>query len=54
MKSQKQSNKSPRPFKNNNSARDWSGGSGSQGFIPGGKPAVRTKKVEDTPPKSEK
>lgn len=50
MKSQKQSNKAPRPFKNKNSRRDWSGGSGSGGFIPGPKLVQRVKKPDSARP----
>ncbi len=49
MRSQKQNNKAPRPFKNKNSGRDWSGGSGSGGFIPGRKLLPRVKKPEVSP-----
>jgi hypothetical protein len=34
MRSQKQNNRSPRPFKNQHAAGRWSGGSGGGGFIP--------------------
>lgn len=49
MRSQKQNNKAPRPFKNKNSGRDWSGGSGSGGFIPGRKVLPQVKKPEVSP-----
>lgn len=35
MRSQKQGNKAPRPFKNNSSQHGWSGGNSGGGFIPG-------------------
>ncbi len=47
MRSQKQNNKAPRPFKNKNNSQGWTGGSGSTGFIPGPKPVVRVKKADD-------
>lgn len=47
MKSQKQNNKAPRPFKNKNSGRDWSGGSQSSGFIPKPKPKPQIVKKKD-------
>ena len=49
MKSQKQSNKAPRPFKNKGSGRDWSGGSQSSGFIPAPKPKPKIVKKSDAP-----
>jgi hypothetical protein len=49
MKSQKQTNKPPRPFKSGSAARSW--GNKDAGFIPGQKPAVKLKKpVPVTPP----
>ena len=50
MRSQKQTNRAPRPFKNNQSAGKWTGGSGSSGFIPGPKVVPRVKKPEGIPP----
>lgn len=49
MRSQKQNNRSPRPFNNRNNAPKWTGGSGSTGFIPGpaAKPVAKVKKAED-------
>jgi hypothetical protein len=51
MKSQKQSNRTPRPFKNKNSGRDWSGGSQSRGFIPTPmpKPTIAKKSAVPSP-----
>jgi hypothetical protein len=43
MRSQKQTNKPPRPFKSGNSDFGW-GGNRSGGFIPGQKQAVKVKK----------
>ncbi|HAL70196.1 MAG TPA: hypothetical protein DCP71_00270 [Verrucomicrobiales bacterium] len=43
MRSQKQTNKPPRPFKSGNSNFGW-GGNSNGGFIPGQKPAVKVKK----------
>lgn len=34
MRSQKQNNRPPRPFKNQQDSGRWSGGSGNGGFIP--------------------
>lgn len=50
MRSQKQSNKTPRPFKNKGSGRDWSGGSRSSGFIPAPKPKPKMVNKTDAPP----
>lgn len=50
MRSQKQSNKAPRPFKNGSSGGRWSGGQGSGGFIPAPKIIQRVKKPESPPP----
>jgi hypothetical protein len=44
MRSQKISNRSPRPFKNQSSTKGWGGGGG--GFIPGGKPQLPLKKLK--------
>jgi hypothetical protein len=49
MRSQKQSNKAPRPFKNKSSGRDWSGGNQGGGFIPAPKPIFK-KKTPFLPP----
>jgi hypothetical protein len=43
MRSQKISNRSPRPFKNQSSTKGWGGGGG---FIPGGKPQLPLKKLK--------
>lgn len=43
MKSQKQNNHKPRPFKNQFSDRGRSGGK-DLGFIPGGKPVIKIAK----------
>jgi|JI6StandDraft_1071083.scaffolds.fasta_scaffold00857_14 hypothetical protein len=43
MKSQKQNNKAPRPFKNN-STGGWSGGRGTNAFIPPPKPSLLARK----------
>lgn len=43
MRSQKQSNRAPRPFKNQNSTKGWSGG--NQGFIPAPKVNLHLKKI---------
>lgn len=50
MRSQKQTNKSPRPFKSGNSARSW--GNQKDGFIPGQKPTPKLKKKEALVPPS--
>jgi hypothetical protein len=49
MRSQKHSNKAPRPFKNKSSSRGWSGGNQGGGFIPAPKP-IFTKKTAVLPP----
>jgi len=48
MRSQKISNRSPRPFKNQSSTKGWGGGGG--GFIPGSKkqPPLKKLKASDT------
>jgi hypothetical protein len=51
MRSQKISNRAPRPFKNQQSTKGWSGGNGS--FIPGGQRHVQVKKPTPPPPVSE-
>ncbi|MDZ4288723.1 MAG: hypothetical protein U0984_12230 [Prosthecobacter sp.] len=45
MKSQKQGNKAPRPFKSYNSDRWSGGGKGNNNYIPAAKPVVRPKKA---------
>lgn len=50
MRSQKQTNKSPRPFKSGQSDRGWGSGNRDAGFIPGGKPVFKAKKTAATPP----
>jgi hypothetical protein len=52
MRSQKQNNRAPRPFKNQNSAGRWSGGNG--GFIPGQKSPPPVKKAVSVPPERPK
>ncbi|MCX6855878.1 MAG: hypothetical protein NTV80_13345 [Verrucomicrobia bacterium] len=47
MRSQKQSNRAPRPFKNQNSTKGWSGGGG--GFIPAPKVNHLIKKIAPKP-----
>jgi hypothetical protein len=44
MRSQKISNRSPRPFKNQSSTKGWGGGGG--GFIPGGQKLSPLKKLK--------
>jgi hypothetical protein len=44
MRSQKISNRSPRPFKNQSSTKGWGGG--DCGFIPGGKQQPPLKKLK--------
>lgn len=44
MRSQKQNNKAPRPFKSGNSQYGWSGSSRNDGYIPGAKPVQKLKK----------
>ena len=54
MRSQKQNNRSPRPFKNQHAAGRWSGGSGGGGFIPPPKfPQPVKKKDGDAAKKTE-
>jgi hypothetical protein len=47
MRSQKISNRSPRPFKNQSSTKGWVGGGG--GFIPGGKKQPPVLKLKPKP-----
>jgi hypothetical protein len=47
MRSQKISNRSPRPFKNQSSTKGWGGGGG--GFIPGGKKQPPVLKLKPKP-----
>jgi len=52
MRSQKQTNKAPRPFKSGNTQRGWNGGQGG-GFIPGQQPGFRAKKNAPSTPATE-
>jgi len=45
MRSQKQNNRQPRPFKNRQDHDRWSGGQGSGGYIPSSRPAAPAKKT---------
>jgi len=45
MRSQKQNNRSPRPFKNRQDHDRWSGGQGDGGYIPSSRPVTSVKKT---------
>ncbi|MBL9178245.1 MAG: hypothetical protein JNM65_09285 [Verrucomicrobiaceae bacterium] len=45
MRSQKQNNRQPRPFKNRQDHDRWSGGQGGGGYIPSSRPATPAKKT---------
>ena len=49
MRSQKQNNRSPRPFKNQQASGRWSGSAGGGGFIPPPKFPQPTKKKDADP-----
>ena len=49
MRSQKKSNKAPRPFKNKSDGVGWSGGNRNDAFIPSAKPGFRVKKAGTAP-----
>jgi hypothetical protein len=59
MRSQKQSNRSPRPFKNKQNDLGWSGGNRNDAYVPPAKGSVRVKKPgiavpdPETPPTAE-
>gem|GEM_PF-1140581 len=50
MRSQKQNNKAPRPFKNQSSGQTWGGGNRNSNFIPPPKPVFRPKKLSTDNP----
>ncbi len=51
MRSQKKNNRSPRPFKQPDTA--WSGNRANRGFIPGAKPAAPKPRPTPPPPVEE-
>ncbi|MDB6075641.1 MAG: hypothetical protein JWO89_3281 [Verrucomicrobiaceae bacterium] len=53
MRSQKQSNKAPRPFKVKNDQRGWSGGNHNNAFQLPGTSLVRAAKTTAVPSKAE-
>ncbi|MBE2283430.1 MAG: hypothetical protein IAE77_08205 [Prosthecobacter sp.] len=53
MRSQKQNNRPPRPFKNQQDSGRWSGGSGNGGFIPPPRVPQPMKKKDEEPTKGQ-